>query len=167
MSSDAPILFARHRAGLLASIERRVRPPIDPADIVQEAWLRAMPAIEAGRVANVPNYLFGVARNLAAEAMRQQYRWSRWLVHDPDAGRIADDAPSPEAHAMGRSELARLGSAMETLPPRCREVFALRHVEMLEKAEIAARLGVGVKQVDKQLAHALLLCSRFLAGDRC
>lgn len=165
MTVDALSLFAQHRAGLLASVERRVRPPIEPADIVQETWAQAMPAIEAGRVENVPRYLFGIARNLAADAMRQQYRWSSWLVHDADAERIADDAPSAEAYVVGRDELARLHAATQTLPPRCREVFAMRHVEMLEKAEIAERLGIGQKQIDKQLAHALMLCARFLADD--
>lgn len=158
-------LIARHRAGLLASVARRVRPPIDPADVVQETWLHALPAIEAGRVRDVPAFLYGVARNLAAEAVRQQGRWSRWLIADVAAEDVADEAPSAEAHVAGRDELARLRTAMERLPPRCREVFALRHVEMLEKAEIAERLGIGIKQVDKQLAHALLLCTRFLAEE--
>jgi RNA polymerase sigma-70 factor (ECF subfamily) len=36
---------------------------------------------------------------------------------------------------------------------------------MLEKTEIAERLQIGIKQVDKQLVHALLLCTRFLAED--
>jgi RNA polymerase sigma-70 factor (ECF subfamily) len=166
MSSDAPAIFARHRARLFASVERRVRPPIDPADIVQETWVRAMPAIEAGRVDNVSGFLFGIARNLAAEAMRQQQRWSQWLIHDPEAERIADDAPSAETHVVGRDELQRLYAAAQTLPPRCGAIFAMRHIEMLEKQEIADRLGIGAKQVDKQLAHALMLCSRFLAEER-
>jgi RNA polymerase sigma-70 factor (ECF subfamily) len=165
MSTKDPALFAHHRAGLLSWVARRVRPPIDPADIVQEAWVRAMPAIEAGRVDDIPAFLYGVARNLAAEAMRQQGRWSRWLVHHPDAEAIADDAPTAEAHVAGRDELARLHAAMDSLPPRCREVFALRHVEQLGKAEIAERLGIHVKQVEKQLRHALMLCARILTDD--
>ena len=165
MTAKALSLIARHRAGLLASVERRVRPPIDPADIVQETWVRAMPAIEAGRVDDVQAFVYGIARNLAAEAMRQQRRWSRWLIHHPMVEQVADDAPSAEAHVTGRDELARLYAAMDVLPPRCREVFAMRHVEMLEKSEIADRLGIGIKQVDKQLAHALVLCTRFLSDD--
>lgn len=163
MSIMTLALMAQHRASLIARVGRRVRPPIDPADIVQESWARAIPAIEAGRVEDVPAFVYGIARNLAAEAMRQQGRWSRWLVHEPMAERVADDAPSAEAHVLGRDELARLHAAMDALPPRCREVFRLRHVAMLEKAEIAARLEIGVKQVDKQLAHALMLCTQWLA----
>jgi len=165
MTARALAQFARHRAALLACVARRVRPPIDPADIVQETWVRAMPAIEAGRVDNVPAFLYGIARNLAAEAMRQQHRWSRWLVHHPDTETIADDAPTAEAHVVGRDELARLHHAMDRLPPRCREVFFLRHVEQLEKVEIAARLGIHIKQVEKQLRHALMLCTRMLTDD--
>jgi len=157
-------LLARHRAALLANVRRRVRPPVEPADIVQEAFTRAIPAIEAGRVANVSAFVHGIARNLSAEAMRQEQRWSHWLVKTDQSDQVADDAPSPEAHAAGRDELDRLHGAMATLPPRCREVFAMRHVELLEKAEIAERLGIHVKQVEKQLRHALVLCARILAA---
>ncbi|WP_334183667.1 RNA polymerase sigma factor [Novosphingobium sp.] len=155
-------LLARHRTALLASVRRRVRPPVEPADIVQEAFVRAIPAIEAGRVIDVHAFVHGIARNLSAEAMRQQQRWSRWLIDADHTDHIADDAPSPEAHAAGRSELDQLHGAMATLPPRCREIFAMRHVELLEKAEIANRLGIHVKQVEKQLRHALMLCARIL-----
>lgn len=165
MTAKDLALYARHRAGLLSSVARRVRPPIDPADIVQEAWARALPAIEAGRVDDVPAFLYGVARNLAAEAMRQQSRWSRWLVHHPNADAIADDAPIAEAYVAGRDELARLHAAMDSLPPRCREVFTLRQIEQLEKSEIAERLGIHIKQVEKQLRHALMLCTRMLNDD--
>lgn len=163
MTATALSLLARHRTVLLASVRKRVRPPVEPADIVQEAFLRAIPAIEAGRVANVQAFVQGIARNLSAEAMRQQQRWSRWLVEGDSTDDVADDAPSPEAHAAGRSELDRLHDAMATLPPRCREVFAMRHIELLEKTEIADRLGIHIKQVEKQLRHALMLCSRALS----
>ncbi|MGO4167841.1 RNA polymerase sigma factor [Novosphingobium sp. YAF33] len=163
MTAKALSLLAQHRGALLASVRRRVRPPVEPADIVQEAFARAIPAIEAGRVVDVQAFVHGIARNLSAEAMRQQQRWSQWLVEADHSEQVADDAPSPEAHAAGRHELDRLHGAMATLPPRCREVFALRHVELLEKAEIAQRLGIHVKQVEKQLRHALVLCSRILA----
>ncbi|WP_313441446.1 RNA polymerase sigma factor [Novosphingobium sp.] len=162
MTAGALSLLARHRAGLLASVRRRVRPPVEPADIVQEAFVRAIPAIEAGRVVDVQAFVHGIARNLSAEAMRQQQRWSLWLVDADQTEHVADDAPSPEAHAAGRDELERLHDAMASLPPRCREVFALRHVELLEKAEIAERLGIHIKQVEKQLRHALVLCARIL-----
>ncbi|MCE7796431.1 RNA polymerase sigma factor [Sphingobium sufflavum] len=165
MTVKAFSLMAQHRVGLLSWVQRRVRPPIEPADIVQETWARAMPAIEAGRVENVQAYLYGIARNLSAEAMRQQSRWSRWLVQDADTAKVADDGPTAEAHVMGRDELARLHAAMELLPLRCREIFAMRHVEMLEKSDIAARLDISIKQVERQLRLALVSCARTLGKD--
>ena len=144
-----------------------MKPPIDPADIVQETWARAIPAIEAGKVEDVPAYLYGIARNLSAEAMRQQSRWSRWFVRSAqsDDVQIADDAPSAEARAVARDELARLYRAMDALPPRCREIFAMRHLEMLQKSEIAEQLGIHVKQVEKQLRYGLVICDRMMNDD--
>lgn len=163
MTVNALSLLARHRNALLASVRRQVRPPVEPADIVQEVFVRAIPAIKAGRVENIQAFIHGIARNLSAEAMRQQQRWSRWLVETDQSYDVADDAPSPEAHAAGRSELDRLHNAIARLPPRCREVFAMRHIELLEKTEIATRLGIHIKQVEKQLRHALMLCARELS----
>lgn len=162
MTAKTLSLIASHRTSLLASVRRRVRPPVDPADIVQETMARAIPAIEAGHVEDIQAYVFGIARNLAAEAMRQQQRWSQWIIHHPAAEAIADDAPSIEAHVAGREEWARLRQTVDMLPPRCREVFSMRHIEMMEKAEIASLLGISVKQVEKQLRQGLVICTRLL-----
>lgn len=167
MTAKTLSLIASHRTGLLASVKRKVRPPIDPADIVQETLARAIPAIEAGHIEDIPAYIHGIARNLAAEAMRQQQRWSRWIIHHPATETIADDAPSIEAQVTGRDEWTRLRRAVDMLPPRCREVFSMRHVEMLEKAEIACLLGISVKQVEKQLRQGLVLCTQLLEADDC
>ncbi len=165
MTAKMLSLIVSHRTGLLASVRSKVRPPVDPADIVQETMARAIPAIEAGHVEDVQSYIYGIARNLAAEAMRQQQRWSRWIVHHPATETIADDAPSAEAHVAGRDEWTRLRRAVDMLPPRCREVFSMRHIEMLEKTEIACLLGITVKQVEKQLRQGLVLCTQLLQVD--
>jgi RNA polymerase sigma-70 factor (ECF subfamily) len=155
-------LIARHRPDLLAFVHARVRPPIDPADIVQEIWTSALPAIEAGRIDNEKAYLYGIARNLAAEAMRHHYRHSRWLVAGSDDDAVADEAPSAHRVANAKDQLRTLQAAVGGLPERCREVFELRHVEQLGKAEIADRLGISAKQVEKQLRQALARCRRIL-----
>jgi RNA polymerase sigma-70 factor (ECF subfamily) len=41
-------------------------------------------------------------------------------------------------------------------------VFELKHIEHLEKAEIANRLGISTKQVEKQLRQALVRCRSIL-----
>ncbi|RYE53798.1 MAG: RNA polymerase sigma factor [Hyphomicrobiales bacterium] len=161
-SRAIPTLIAKHRSGLMAFVQARVRPPIDAADIIQEVWTQALPAIEAGQVAHQRAYLYGIARNLTADAMRQQYRRTRWMVEAPSEAAIADEAPSAYRVANAKDQLRTLNRAVGGLPERCREVFELRHVEQLGKAEIADRLGITTKQVEKQLRHALERCRGIL-----
>jgi DNA-directed RNA polymerase specialized sigma24 family protein len=55
----------------------------------------------------------------------------------------------------GREELRLLGQALEALPPQRREAFRLRKVEGLSQKEIAARLGLSEKAVEKHVAKAV------------
>jgi RNA polymerase sigma-70 factor (ECF subfamily) len=154
-------LIVSHRCGLLAFIHARVRAPIDPADILQEIWTKALPAFAAGHVQNEQAYLYGIARNLAAEAMRRNYRSARWMVCAEEES-IPDEAPSAHRVANAKDQLRTLASAVGGLPDRCREVFELKHLEHLEKAEIANRLEISTKQVEKQLRQALVRCRSIL-----
>lgn len=155
-------LIANHRAELLAFVRRRVCPPIEAADIVQDIWTKALPAIDAGSVDNVIAYLYGVARNLSAEAMRLEYRQTRWFVHSTGDLGIADEAPSAHRVANAKDQLQQLEGAVGSLPDRCRKVFELRRIEQLGKVEIADHLGITTKQVEKQLRHALTRCRQIL-----
>ena len=67
---------------------------------------------------------------------------------DPDTDAAAPG--NPEA-AMGASmELARLRASLSKLPPLCRDFLsALNRVEGLTHAEIAGRLGVSVRTIDR------------------
>ncbi|WP_199192760.1 sigma factor-like helix-turn-helix DNA-binding protein [Allosphingosinicella deserti] len=53
--------------------------------------------------------------------------------------------------------LARLEAALATLPPRTREVFLLHRVADLAYPDIAERLDVDVRVVERELAEALFL----------
>ncbi len=50
--------------------------------------------------------------------------------------------PTPEREAGDRQLLARIGDALETLPPAQRAVVLLRDVECQEPAEICRALGI-------------------------
>ena len=70
-----------------------------------------------------------------------------------DAVRSLD--PLPDEMLM-RDDRVRLAAALITrLPPRCQTVCALVFLEGLTYPEVAARLGVTVKAVEKQVARGL------------
>ena len=64
-------------------------------------------------------------------------------------------APGNPETAMGASmELARLRASLSKLPPLCRDAFLLNRVEGLTHAEIAGRLGVSVRTIDRFMVKA-------------
>ena len=72
------------------------------------------------------------------------------------------DEASPERWFGGRQLLGRLAEAFDGLPDRCREVVWLRRVEELSQKEVAVRMGISEKTVEKHIARAArLLADRF------
>jgi RNA polymerase sigma-70 factor (ECF subfamily) len=60
--------------------------------------------------------------------------------------------------------LRTLAQAIESLPPRCRDVFVLHKIHEWPQAQVAAHLGISIKTVEKHMRTALACC-RFALRD--
>lgn len=102
---------------------------------------------------SVKSYLFSSVRNLSLKYLEQQEVRRRY------ADRILASENEPQAgqlEAMQARELERIiGKALEDLPGRCRQVFALSRQEGKKYQEIAAILGISVKTVEADIAKVL------------
>ena len=54
--------------------------------------------------------------------------------------------------------LETIDRALARMKPRIRETFILRHLDGLDQAQIAERLGVSLRTVQQDLVQALLAC---------
>jgi RNA polymerase sigma-70 factor (ECF subfamily) len=170
-------LFDAHQARLVRMVELRLDGPlrrrIDPADVVQEAWIevvRRLPEFVAQDA-----YPFRVwLRLITAQALATLQR--RHLgAHMRDALRevpLGESRPSVSAwnvaeafvtsattptHAARREELrARVMTALEELDPVDREIVALRHFEGLSNEEAAAELAITPAAASKRFVRALV-----------
>jgi RNA polymerase sigma-70 factor (ECF subfamily) len=75
------------------------------------------------------------------------------------------DEAGPERRHDARQSLRRLAEAFDRLPDRCREVVWLRKVEELPQKEVARRLGVAEKTVEKQVAKGARLIADYMFGE--
>jgi RNA polymerase sigma factor (sigma-70 family) len=66
----------------------------------------------------------------------------------------AETPASPEAATGGAMELRRLQASLAELPPLCRDAFLLNRIEELSHAEIAQRLGVSERTIDRHIVKA-------------
>jgi RNA polymerase sigma-70 factor (ECF subfamily) len=95
------------------------------------------------------SWLFGIARNAALDELRKRKR-SASLEAD-----VADVAAQPDEEADRALRRAAVRTALAALPPRERELIALKFHAGLDNAELAAVLGVSVSNAGTRLHRAL------------
>ncbi len=172
----------RNYLDLLARVQigRRLQGKVDPADLVQDTFLKAhrdfadfrgnsegewvswLREILAFNVAHLVRRYCGTQRRdirLERELMDELAQSSRAL----DRGLVSPQS-SPSQQASRREQAVLLADALGDLPPDYREVIILSHVEGLRFPEVARRMGRSVDSVKNLWARALARLRRSL-GD--
>lgn len=98
---------------------------------------------------SIKAYLFNSVRNGCIDYLRKEKSNQEAL-----SGLIQEDSVSTD-HIEVAELNARINSAIQALPERCREIFVLCRFEELKYAEIAEKLGISVKTVEMQMGIAL------------
>ncbi|HEY1551631.1 MAG TPA: sigma-70 family RNA polymerase sigma factor [Kofleriaceae bacterium] len=118
-------------------------------DVAQEAFVAAWRDLDRLRdTARVGTWIAGIARNLAANAVRTRARRDSLA---PDATEAS--APSPEDAARSREDRELLARALAEIPDAHRESLVLFYLEGESIAEIAAALGVREDVVKQRLSR--------------
>lgn len=130
----------------------------DVEDIVQEAFLRAYESERSQEIRSPRSFLFRVARNIALSELDRKS--TRLLVYMGDlrALDVIDDRPAADQELEIHRRLEALGAIIATLPPQCRRVLVMRKIFGFSHREIARRLDISVRTVEKHLARALERC---------
>lgn len=139
-----------HERSLRAYIRNRFPGLSDLDDLVQETYLRAVRAREAGQTLN-KSFLFTVARNAALDLFRRSRVVSIEGLADLDSLSVSDHRPDAAASASHEQEKAILLEAIALLPDRCRQVITLRKIYDLSHEEIAQKLGIAQNTVNAQI----------------
>ncbi len=134
----------------------------DVDDVVQESYLRIWKARAAHPIQSGKAFLFTVARNVALNLMQRERISPVSAVANLTALPVLDDSVDVPETACTREEIALLADGIETLPPRCREVFILRRIQGVPQKEIAARLGISEQTVQVQVQRGVKQCAEFL-----
>ena len=129
-------------------------------DIVQDVFVKLWEKREEIIFkTSVKSYLFIMVRNgcllfLEKQLVRREYR-------DQKAHRIKIEearyyiARGGEKSLIEKDFSVLVASAMSKLPARCSEVFKLCKIEKLKHAEVAERLSISQKTVEKHMSQAL------------
>lgn len=116
-------------------------PSSDPAELVQDTFVRAFSALDRWRAdASLRSWLFTIARRLVLD-QRRAGRRERAHVPIDDAAAELVSADDVLGGVVADESEARVRQAVGRLSPTQREVFLLRVVEGLSYREIAGVAG--------------------------
>lgn len=157
-------MVERYYQELLNFLSRQIRDRDAAADLVQEAYARVAAVLRSGEAIAEPRaFLYRTARNLIVDRHRRREVRGENQADDDTALAPAEAMPAPPAFepetALSASRNAQaLLDTIAALPLRCREAFILHKFDGLSQAEVAARMGISVKMVERHVKLALKAC---------
>jgi RNA polymerase sigma-70 factor (ECF subfamily) len=158
-----------HMDGLYSYALMLSRNRTDAEDLVQETYVRAIPAMARLRgQSNLKSWLFTILRNLWLNQLRQ--RRSTPLVPESDIEQyftVATAGATEDPYSLLISKIHRqqVRKAIQQLPIDFREVILLREYEGLSYQEIAAILDCPTGTVMSRLGRARSRLRKMLSAS--
>lgn len=120
-------------------------------DVVQDCFVELWERMNDEKtVSSVKAYLYMMVRNRCLDTLKKGNRIDCNVSPSDLAGVIQDE----EAEERSLIE-ARLWTAIDSLPEKCREVFLLSKRDGLKYKEIADKLNISTKTAENQVAKAM------------
>jgi len=130
----------------------------DVEDIVQESYLRVWRARMLQPVGSAKAFLFTIARNVALKIVRKDSN-APFIAAAKSIETVAgDEIPTGAEAACVREKIDTLADAVMTLPVRCREIIILHKLQGLSQKEVAGRLGLAERTVERQVRIGVKRC---------
>jgi RNA polymerase sigma-70 factor (ECF subfamily) len=129
-----------------------LRSRADAEDVTQEAMMRAYRFFRGFRGGDARAWLLHIVRNACYTWLEKNRAVD--LTTEFDEAIHQPAMTTPETAAVATNERERLMRALESLPPRSREVLVLRELEGCSYKEIAAIASIPIGTVMSTLARA-------------
>lgn len=146
-----------YRRELHRYLVRRLRRQQDLDDLKQEVYMRLLRMDRMDCIREPLAYLYSIAANVVADFTLAERRRHDRVMPDSEAVEHWADDPNqalPDDIAERTSLERELEKALKQLPPLQAAALVLHYQEGMSCAEIAKRLGLSDKSVDKYLTRA-------------
>jgi RNA polymerase sigma-70 factor (ECF subfamily) len=146
-----PLIFDRYWKRLYSYAFKIYRDDKVCEDIVQEIFISLWEKAAASQILNLEAYLLRSVKYRVANHIRS-------LKFSDSQEEILESIPYPsnsilnlEYQDFEKEVLAKV----KKLPPRCREIFILSRFDNYSNSEIAQKLDISIRTVEKQISNAL------------
>lgn len=120
-------------------------------DLAQEAFLKVWERRGKINKDTAKKYLYTIAKNLALDQHKKQNRFFSFISKKTKSV----DAETPLYILEEKEFDEQLQKAVASLPENQREVFLMNRIDDLTYREIAERLGLSEKAIEKRMGQAL------------
>lgn len=131
-------------------------------DAVQESFLRLWKNCRAVPPDKAKSYLYTVANHLFLDDTRRQQVAFKFMQYAGNA--VPAGGPAADQELESKELQDKLEMALAQLSEGQRSVFLMNRVDNMTYAEIAERLGLSVKAVEKRM-HGALVALRQCFGE--
>ena len=130
------------------------------SDMAQETFVRVWEKKLVPRDGKAAGLLYKVAHDL----MISHYRREKVKMNYRGQLGLSETDSSPEDYLIFQELMGKYNDLLARMPEKQRTVFLLHRADELKYQEIAARMGISVKAVEKRMTLALKLIRKEL-GD--
>lgn len=145
------MLFDRYYKYLLVTAYAYVKDENTIRDLTQDVFFEIWKKRKSLNINNVKPYLRRSVINKALnyiKAQRMDFEETDESFDLPEPSKVQQKLEAEQLQEV-------INEAVESLPERCRVIFALRRYEELSLKEIAAKLDISPKTVENQLTKAM------------
>lgn len=168
-ASEVQAWFVREvlplEAALMQFLRRSRRNASDADDLRHDVYVRVCEAAFKEIPTSTKPFVFSIARNLVIDRARHDQVVPIEAVADLEELSVATDVPGPDRSVAAREELRTLQSALDRLPPRCREAVVMRKIDGLSRKEIAARMGIAEITVRRHISDGMAVLADAVYGE--
>ncbi len=149
------VLYEKYSTRLYIFVNGIIKSQKDSEDIVQEVFLKIWKNREKiNEFLSLQSFLFTIAHNTTISLIRKKIKESSYISYVKSI-QNARELLSGEAELEIKELEEQLGSVINKLPERQRQVYLLSREEELSYKEIAVRLGISLNTVENHMVKAL------------
>ncbi|WP_075559333.1 RNA polymerase sigma-70 factor [Parabacteroides timonensis] len=160
-------LFRSYYPRLRGYASRFVKDQEAIRDIIQESFLKFWEKRQLIEAISVSSLLFAMVRNACLNYLKHiqivEQHNVEYLATLPGKEELysLDFNLTPECTLLYKELQEQVDTVVNTLPPRCREVFIMSRFDKKKNREIAETLGISTTAVEKHIAKALMTFSKY------